>query len=250
MIAASRKFVCVRLLTYECAAEEGFLEGIFLGRSGDLENTTFAVLAPDGKKRLSKAGRGPKMAYGHGARGVAAMAADMEKIAKKYPGKKDALKAAPLPLVEDVRRAVNVSACDNQPLVVVLGRDEKQQQELETRLAPLAWADTNVGAFLYVSTTSSKDLAALAKTKAAPGYLVVQPDAYGQKGQGIVQLPAAATAKTIQAALDKARKQFKPLDKAHHRDHVRKGKRDGVNWETEIPVTDPGKSPGGRGGRR
>ena len=63
MIAASRKFVCVRLATYESKEEADLLTDIFVGRSGELENTTFVILAPDGKKRLTRAGRGPMFAF-------------------------------------------------------------------------------------------------------------------------------------------------------------------------------------------
>lgn len=246
MIAASRKFVCVRLLTYESSGEEAFLEGLFVGRSGDLENTTFAILAPDGKKRLTRTGRGPKMAFGHGRAGVKTMAAEMEAIAKSYPGRKRAKGPAPLPLLVDVRRAINVAACDNLPLVVVYGKTAEERAALEARLAPLAWDDANLGAFLYVATTERGDLKPLGKLKPGAGYFVVQPDAYGRKGTSLVQLPAQATAKTLQAALDRARGRFEPLEKSHHREHVRAGKRAGVHWETEIPVTDPGKGPKGR----
>ena len=57
VIDASRKFVCVRLATYEDAVEGKLLEGIYRGRSGQLENTVFVMLAPDGKTRLSASGR-------------------------------------------------------------------------------------------------------------------------------------------------------------------------------------------------
>lgn len=236
------------MLTYECAEEERVLESVFTGRSGDLENTVFAILAPDGRKRLSRAGRGPRMLFGETARGVETLATEMEAIAKRYPGRKTARTGAPLPLLADVRRALNVAACDNQPLVIVVGKDAQEQQALEAKLAPLAWDDANIGAFLYASTRDARQLASLAKVKQGSGYVVVQPDAYGQQGEALVQLPAAATTKTIQVALDKARRGFAPLDKAHHREHVRKGQREGVHWETEIPVTDPGKPPG-HGGR-
>ena len=249
MIAASRNFVCVRMLTYECAEEESVLEGVFTGRSGDLENTTFAILAPDGKTRLTRAGRGPKGLFGREPQGIKTMASEMAKISKKYPGKKNALKGAPLPLIADVRRALNVAACDNQPLVIVVAKDEKEQASLQTKLAKLAWDEKNIGAFLFVSTTEAKDLATVSGVKKGSGYIVIQPDAYGQKGEGLTQVPASASAKTIQAALDKARGTFEELDKSHHREHVRQGKRNGVHWDTEIPVTDPGKGPTGRGGR-
>lgn len=49
----------MRLATYENKEEGAFLESVFTGRSGKLENTVFALLEPDGKTRLSRAGRGP-----------------------------------------------------------------------------------------------------------------------------------------------------------------------------------------------
>lgn len=64
VVAASRGWICVRLATYESKEEGKFLESIFTGRSGLLENTTFALLGPDGKKRLSRAGRGPQHLFG------------------------------------------------------------------------------------------------------------------------------------------------------------------------------------------
>ena len=247
MIAASRRFVCARLLTYESAEEEAFLEGLFRGRSGDLENTTFAILAPDGTTRLSRTGRGPGMVFGRGGDAAKTMAAEMQRIAKKHPGRKNALDGAPLPRIVDVRRAINVAACDNLPLVIVVAKDVAEQRTLEARLAPLAWHDANMGRFLYVSTTDRKELAPLGKVKPGSGYVLVQPDAYGRKGERLVQVPASATAKTLQAALTRAGKAYQPLDKSHHREHVRDGKREGVHWETEIPVTDPGRPPHGKG---
>ena len=43
VIASSRKFVCIRLATYESESEAKILKSIFLGRSGDLENTSMPV---------------------------------------------------------------------------------------------------------------------------------------------------------------------------------------------------------------
>ncbi|MAJ27934.1 hypothetical protein CBD41_00845, partial [bacterium TMED181] len=61
VIKLSRKFVCARLSTYEDHAEGELLKKLFRGRSGELENTVFVILAPDGKTRLSKSGRSPQM---------------------------------------------------------------------------------------------------------------------------------------------------------------------------------------------
>ena len=56
VVAASRKFVCIRLATYESRAEAKFMETIFLGKGGALANTVFCILAPDGKKKLVRPG--------------------------------------------------------------------------------------------------------------------------------------------------------------------------------------------------
>lgn len=52
VVRASRQFVCIRLATYESFEEAQMLRGIFLGGSGQVENTTFALLSPDGKTPL------------------------------------------------------------------------------------------------------------------------------------------------------------------------------------------------------
>ena len=52
VVAESRKFVCVRLQTYENSAERSLLKTIFVGRSRELENTTFSIMNPDGTRNL------------------------------------------------------------------------------------------------------------------------------------------------------------------------------------------------------
>src|SRR5262245_12662671 len=82
VIAASRKFVCIRLASYENEQENKFCESLFLGRSGEVENTTFAILGPDGKQRLSRAGRSTKSAFADASQ----MAKAMAEIAERFPG--------------------------------------------------------------------------------------------------------------------------------------------------------------------
>ena len=63
VIDASRAFICIRPATYENAAEVKYLEGIFKGRAGTLENTVFAMMTPDGIQHLARPGRSPQMSY-------------------------------------------------------------------------------------------------------------------------------------------------------------------------------------------
>src|SRR3569623_2296466 len=100
VIAASRAYVCVRLATYEDEKEAEFLKGPVRTRSGELENSSFAVLDSDGKKKLTQSGRGPRRLYAD----ADELAQDLERLATPF-----AAKAAPaaLPLVANVRLALD-----------------------------------------------------------------------------------------------------------------------------------------------
>ncbi len=181
------------------------------------------------------------------------MAKDMERLARKYKGIKDATKAAPLPLVKTLRLGINMASCDSVPLVIVNASSPKERAALEKKLAALAWSDALIGRAVYAaaSTSSSKrkkDLKPVKGAKQGSAFLVVQPDRYGLTASVLAQIGADVSPKELLAVLERGIAKHRAIDKSR-RDHVRQGKRDGVNWETEIPVTDPGKGPGkGPGG--
>src|SRR5262245_35972314 len=112
VVAASRRFVCIRPLTYESAEEAKVLESLFIGGSGELENTTFALLGPDGRTRLARTGRSPAFAF----RDPEQMAAAMQDLAARHETGASKRPAA-LPVCADVRRALDVAACDGRALV-------------------------------------------------------------------------------------------------------------------------------------
>lgn len=232
VIAASRHYVCARLLTYEDKEEAEFLTTIFRGRVGTLENTVYTLMAPDGKTTLIRAGRTPQMVYGgSGKNKYAEMVDDLNAHAKKYPGKKEV--ARELPRLPDLRRALNVAACDNLPLVVVAG----DAVAVEKKLTPLAWSDEFIGRALYVRTGKDDDL----KTVKGAGadLLVVQPGTYGLDGAVL----ASGRADETRAVLEKGLKAYKPVPKDSQA-HIREGHRQGVDWKTPVPDTDPGPPPG------
>ena len=157
VIAASRKFVCIRLATFENAEENEVLKGFF-ARGGNLENTVFTLLTPDGKTKLVTAGRSPVWAFGGvSGRGINAqpeepikkMGQTMEAIALVYPGKGKAAKGSPpLPYLADLRLALNVSAADRQPLVVVYSKSTEERKQMEQELSKVAWSDQFIGGAL------------------------------------------------------------------------------------------------------
>ena len=244
VIEYSRKFVCVRLATYEDKDEGAMLESIYRGRSGELENTVFTLLSHDGKRSLSRAGRSPTMVFGGsvGWEGTV-LALELNRIIEQYkiPQSKKADAFSTLPIAKDVRRAVNISACDRLPLVITAGLDPKQLQKLVT----LAWKEPYLGRFNWASTDAISELKSIGIEKPEAGIWVLNPDTYGLKVEVIAKVEADSETKLIEEALAKALAGKRPAQKDTRR-HVNRGNATGKRWETEIPVTDPGIQGGGR----
>lgn len=245
VIEASRQFVCVRLATYENKAEAEFLKTIFIGRSGELENTTFAILSPDGKRQLVRSGRSPDFAF-RGPLDFAAesMASSMNRIAAQYEAQDVTGKELGLPVLADFRLALNVAACDNLPLIVSFADESQQVRRIEDTLTPLAWSDEFIGQFLYASATKQDDLKQIKGLKLKSGLAVIQPNRFGVEGELIAQLDADASAEDIADALNLAIVLHQRFGK-ETRDQTTSARRLGINWKSKIPVTDPGVPPGG-----
>ncbi|MAE75898.1 MAG: hypothetical protein CMJ85_03390 [Planctomycetes bacterium] len=232
VVAASRKFICVRLASYEDAGEVDFLQSVFTMR-GVLQNTVFCILAPDGKKKLVNAGRAPGWAFG-----VAEdMALEMNEIAVDYkPGKTRPVDLG-LPYLKSVRLAMNVAACDSQRLAIVYAPDLETRAALEAKLVELAWSKEIIGRFLFAMTKDVSDLAKVDGASGEPGILVVVPGAYGVQGKQLVHVPVRADAKTLRAALREAAESDAGGAKDSQR-HIRRARQKGIRWRTATPVTD------------
>jgi hypothetical protein len=245
----------VRLATYENKAEANLLESFFVGRSGKLENTVFAILSSDGKRKLVNSSRGPIMTFGGTSQqAVRDMVDTLSVLSLAYPGKKDAKREdALLPVLADLRLAINVAACDNLPLVLIVGDGKsKASAELEENVRRVAWSDEFAGRALYVRVTDVKQLTAIegADVRASEnaGVWVVQSDTFGLKGKTLAKFSADADAAKLKNGLLAAATKF---DRQHRRQlqHVADGREKGIDWKTVVPVTDPGRPPGRGFGR-
>jgi len=234
IIEASRNFVCIRCATYEDAEEAEFLRWVFT-RNDSLENTVFCMLSPDGEKKLIRANRGP-MQF----RRPSDMADKMDLLASQYGS--DAEDAEPLvaiPKMKDIRLGLNVAACDRLPTLLIYGKSDEQVAELETKLSTVAWDDALQGMFIYVSANDAQQVSAIEGLDDEPGFAIIQPDPYGQKGKVLTQFGADSSAEDLQAGLVKfAKSHERPI--IDYQKHVREGSRSGPKWETEIPVEDKG----------
>ena len=235
VIAASRQFVCIRVPTYEDKSIEAFSQRLYVGRSGNVENTTFALLSPNAEQNLVRAGRSPQDRYAT----PAEMAKGLQAIAAKYPvNASESNKTPPLPVAADVRLAVNIAASDRLPLVVVVAANEQVRAALESKMAGLAWSDEFLGQFIYATAASSTNLESVTGAESRDGVLLLEPDKFGQDGRVVKQLAAdvsseqlAAAMRTVIAAHQKAAKDS--------RTHRAEGERAGAFWETKLSIGDP-----------
>jgi len=256
VISASRKFVCIRLATYENAEENKILTGFF-SRGGVLENTVFTLLTPDGKTKLVSAGRSPVWAFG-GVRGaginaqpevsIKKMGQTMEAIALAYPGKGKATKGSPpLPYLADLRLALNVTAADRQPLVVVYSKSAEQRKKMEQELSKVAWSDQFIGQAQYVSASDASEFKSVKNFKATSGFVVIQPGTFGLTGEPIAVIDAKTSASKLVESLAKALAKHKPSTLTYNQ-HRQMGSQAGARWVSKTPNQEKEARRGG--GRR
>lgn len=230
VIAASRDFVCVRLMSYENKDEMAFLKTFGAGKSGEAENTVFCFLAADGKTLLTKATREP--------RGTPAqLVQTMTRIVKDIPKKQDDHRPE-LPAVANLRLALNVAACDRQPLIVLQADDPTLRAKLSAAMADLAWSDEYIGKFVYVVADTRKDLDPIDGATKESAVFIVNPDTFGLKGKVLHQIDGNASARKLADALKTGLARFQ-RDERSFWQHVKQGQQQGVFWETMTPVTDP-----------
>lgn len=228
----------MRPQTYESADELEILSYVFSGRSG-LQNTSFAILDPEGKK-LTRGSRSPSMTYGSAPR----FAAGLDEIAGRY--RERAKPIAALPVVRDLRLGLNVAAADMRPLVVVRGEDAADARRLEAEVAKVAWSKERIGTCHYVVLEARTAFGGLAPEV---GVTVVQPDPYGLGGEILAHVVRDAKTAAIAAGLARGVAAHDVATR-EHRAHIREARRRGISWETATRVTDDHAGRGGKEGRR
>ena len=235
VIKLSERFVCARLATYEDATEGKFLKSLYRGRTGELENTVFVILAPDGKTRLSKSGRSPQMVFG-GSVGweSSILALEMHAISQKYPAKSKISGLPPLPTCKDLRRSLNVASCDRQLLVVA----DRVSEAVLNKLRVLAWKEPFRGRLAWGLTKSAKEAREIGLPAKKPGISIISPGEFGLTSSVISFIPESTFDQKIESDLATAL-QSSRISEKNYRRHVLKGRRLNKKWDTEIEVTDP-----------
>jgi len=231
VVQAARDFVAIRPTSYENAKERDYLKALFVGRSGEVENTTFALLASDGKTLLSRVSRSPSQVFGNAQR----MASAMKEITQK-PGQPKSAQGDPVsPAMANVRLAVNVAACDNLPLVIL---GPQADANLEKALTRVFFESKLKGGFVPTRGTAAEMAKLEGFTPGEFSVAIVQPDPFGLKGKVFAQGGKELSPEQLETWLSRGLSQFQTSNKDLF-SHRTEGFRVGAFWETALPVTDP-----------
>ena len=130
-----------------------------------------------------------------------------------------------------------MAACDQLPLVVIVAADNETRQALNKKLLPIAWEEALAGQFIYASATDKAALAPIADAEMGDGILIIEPGPFGMSGQVIQRFAASTTAFDLRRGMLSAIKSRDPAPK-DYRAHIRIGTDLGLDWETQVPVTD------------
>ena len=234
VIEASREFVCIRIATYENADEVRFLKSIYRGRSGEVENTTFAILSPNGREALVRSGRGPQHAF----RNASSMARGMQRLARDYQQRKSEVdRHQSLPHMETVDLALNVASADQLPVIVAVSKSAAGQAQLTERLKDIAWSETIMGQFVFCAASKPAELKPIAKAPSDVDYLIVEPGTFGITGRVLGHFNASDDDDLIRDKMTQVIRDFPRNDK-DHATHCRIGIQLGLEWETVVPETD------------
>ena len=235
--------MCIRPQTYESESEAEVLTWLYSDRAGTLRNTSFGILSSDGERKLSETGRSPSMIYG-----TAELFAEALREIADEQGTTKRESIAALPALPDLRLALGVAAADLRPLVVLFAADAKEREALVSAVQAAAWSEELVGRFRYLVVESEDELAGFEELGLRPGLSVLQAEAYGRDGEVLARADAPRAPAEVAELLATALPRFDATAK-DVRQHLRRGEREGIEWETAIEVTDPGRGSGrGRGG--
>lgn len=165
----------------------------------------------------------------------------MTDLAAKHPPVEGAEATTPiLPVMADLRQAINVAAADPSGVIVVVHPSERDEA-MEQRLARLAFEDGIAGrtyiARLTVSDWSlAHKIGQISGGSVAPGVYFVAPDPYGLKGEVWAEIAPDATEDGLRselvAVLDRFLQTYKKLDRLSH---LTAGVASNISWSEYDP---------------
>ena len=254
-IEASRKFVCIRIESYESEESEKMVRELLNGR---FANTSFCLFNPQGTQRLSRSGRGPgDLGQGRsktkGEGDDEAVIREMNRIAARYHPNENNSDAV-LQDFDSFRQALNVASADQRLLIFITSDDESLVENLRTSLLD----EELVGKFhldFGDAKTDQKWAANIRGVNDKARLFIIRSGKFGTTGEVMEQLSEDVSVEKITEALKNCNEKFASVEtRKTYRDHVIEGRRKGVYFENAIPYGEDRKSDGnsnrkGRGQR-
>lgn len=226
-IEASKKFVCVRLGSYESKEHQDMVRDLL---GGSFQNTAFVVYAPDGKTKLTKSGRSPKHAFGK------ETLAGMEQIASNYePTNTDG--APIITEYHSFKQALNASSA-SQRLLVYTVPETKVDTTLKSTLTAVFNDPAVTGRYFFDSSNEgdAKWSTHIAGVNQPTGTFIIHPSKFGQSGTVLQALPLSATAEEIKAALATANATYaKTEQRKVYSEHVAEGRKQEIDYKNTMP---------------
>jgi hypothetical protein len=165
----------------------------------------------------------------------------MNELAAKHPRTPGSDAGTPvLPVMADLRQALNVAAADPCGVIVVVHPSERDEA-LEQRLARLAFADPIAGRAYIARLTApewarAREIGQISGGSAAAGVYFVAPDPFGLDGEvwaGIAPDASEERLRTeLTAVLDRFLREYKKQDRASH---LMAGVANDISWTEYDP---------------
>jgi hypothetical protein len=249
-IEASRKFVCIRIETYENKEAEEKVRALLNGRYA---NTAFCMFNPNGTERLSRSGRSPFDAFGRKSDGDdKELIGQMNQIAAKYTPSGETDNSV-LQDFNSFRQALNVASAD-QRLLVFVDVEKDDQKKVRNNLETVFADQDIVGKFHLnfmdkeVDQQWSKSIKGNTRS---PGIFIIRSGTFGIDGVVMDHLSPTTAEEEIKAAMVGANEKFASIEERKtYSEHVRAGKRQRIHFENEIPQVEDRNGDGQTDGKR
>ena len=239
-IEVSRKFVCIRIETFENKEAEAMVRELLNGR---FANTAFCIFDPQGEKKLTRSGRSPAAAVGNrgskngqNEKGDDAVIQQMNQIAARFSptgGDADAL----LQDFNSFRQALNVAAADQRLLVFVAAK-EKERSVVENNLKQVFSESDVLGKFHLNFLDPKVDENWSKKIRGEtsfPGIYIIRSGTFGMDGVVMQRLALTESVEGIKSAMAAANGEYSFMEgRKKYSQHVMAGKRQGIYFENEI----------------
>ena len=204
--------------------------------NGAYANTAFCIFDPQGEQRLSRSGRSPSQVIGRrSSESNDRVIKEMKRIASAYQPKSDG--AAELQDFLSFRQALNVASAD-QRLLVFVNADQAAVEKLSPTLKKL-FADKDIIGRFHLDIAGDQDGQwgkVIAGASAEPAIHVIRAGKFGLDGIAVSKFSLDISLEDFKKGLLAENKKFSEVEsRKDYADHVRAGRRQGIEFKSEIP---------------